>query len=202
MNRVYLDWAASAPPEEAAVRELAEVSLRCFGNPSSPHGAGKEAARLLADARTRFARLIDAAPAEIIFTSGGTESNTSLLLSLLNRYRLGDSERRRARIVTSAVEHASIHDQALGLQSLGVSCTILKPRSNGIVDPQAVADALDNETVVVSVMLVNNETGAIQPIKGISQVVREFSTRTGRKIIFHTDAVQAFGKIAVSVKDL
>jgi len=202
MNRVYLDWAASAPPEEAAVRELAEVSLRCFGNPSSPHGAGKEAARLLADARTRFARLIDAAPAEIIFTSGGTESNSSLLLSLLNRYRLGDSERRRARIVTSAVEHASIHDQALGLQSLGVSCTILKPRSNGIVDPQAVADALDNETVVVSVMLVNNETGAIQPIKGISQVVREFSTRTGRKIIFHTDAVQAFGKIAVSVKDL
>ena len=202
MNRVYLDWAASAPPEEAAIREAAEVSLSCFGNPSSPHSAGREAVELLENARGRLARLIDALPSEIIFTSGGTESNTSLLLSILDRYRLGGVERRKARVVTTAVEHASIHDQALGLESLGMSCTAVKPASNGIVDPQAVADALDAETVLVSVMLVNNETGAIQRVAEISRVVRDFSQRLGRRIILHSDAVQALGKIPISVASL
>jgi cysteine desulfurase len=202
MNPVYLDWAASAPPEEAAIQEAAEVSLRCFANPSSPHAAGKEAAELLEDARSRLSRVVDATPSEIIFTSGGTESNTSLLLSILDRYRLGGGERRRARIVTTAVEHASIHDQALGLESLGMSCTTVKPGRNGIVDPQAVEDALDPETVLVSVMLVNNETGAIQRVSEISRVVHDFSQRLGRRIILHSDAVQALGKIPVSAASL
>ncbi|MGA2615542.1 MAG: cysteine desulfurase family protein [Spirochaetia bacterium] len=202
MNRVYLDWAASAPPEEAAIQEAAEVSLSCFGNPSSPHSAGKEAAERLEDARGRFAALIEASPGEIVFTSGGTESNTSLLLSVLNRYRLGGAERRKARIVTTAVEHASVHDQALGLETLGMSCTVVKPGPNGIVDPQAIGEALDEETVLVSVMLVNNETGAIQRIPEISRLVHEHSARRGRRIIVHTDAVQALGKVPVSVAAL
>ena len=202
MSPVYLDWAASAPPEEAAIREAAEVSMRFFGNPSSPHGAGKEAAEILSQARRRFASLIGASPSEIVFTSGGTESNTSLLLSLLDRYRLGGAERRRARIVTTAVEHASIHDQALGLESLGMSCTVVKPGPNGIIDPQAVASALDHDTVLVSVMLVNNETGAIQRVAEISRLVAEFSGRKGRKVLVHTDAVQALGKVPVSVGSL
>ncbi len=202
MNRVYLDWAASSPPEQAAIQETAEVSLTCFGNPSSPHAAGKEAAERLEHARSRFARLIGASPGEIVFTSGGTESNTSLLLSVLDRYRLGGAERRKARIVTTAVEHASIHDQALGLETLGMCCTVVKPAPNGIVDPQAIAEALDAETVLVSVMLVNNETGAIQRIAEISRLVREFSARRGRRVLVHTDAVQALGKIPVSVPDL
>ncbi|MGO9412284.1 MAG: cysteine desulfurase family protein [Spirochaetia bacterium] len=199
---MYLDWAASAPPEEAAIREAAEVSTRFFGNPSSPHGAGREAAELLSRARARFAALIGASPSEIVFTSGGTESNTSLLLSILDRYRLGGAERRRARIITTAVEHASIHDQALGLESLGMSCTIVKPDPNGIIDPRAIASALDHDTVLVSVMLVNNETGAIQKVDEISRVVAEFSQRRGRKVLVHTDAVQALGKIPVSVPSL
>ena len=202
MNRVYLDWAASAPPEQAAIQEAAEVSLQCFGNPSSPHAAGKEAAERLENARARLARLIDASAAEIVFTSGGTESNTSLLLSVLDRYRLGGVERRKARVVTTAVEHASIHDQALALEALGMTCTVVKPQPNGIVDPQAIADALDAETVLVSVMLVNNETGAIQRLAEISRLIREFSARRGRRIILHTDAVQALGKIPVSVAGL
>ncbi len=202
MNRVYLDWAASAPPEQAAIQEAAEVSLQCFGNPSSPHAAGKEAAERLENARARLARLIDASAAEIVFTSGGTESNTSLLLSVLDRYRLGGVERRKARVITTAVEHASIHDQTLALEALGMTCTVVKPQPNGIVDPQAIADALDAETVLVSVMLVNNETGAIQRIAEISRLIREFSARRGRRIILHTDAVQALGKIPVSVAGL
>jgi cysteine desulfurase len=199
---VYLDWAASAPPEQAAIQEAAEVSLQLFGNPSSPHAAGKEAAQRLEDARRRLARLIEASPGEIVFTSGGTESNTSLLLSVLDRYRLGGVERRKARIVTTAVEHSSVHDQALILEALGMNCTVVKPATNGIVDPQAVADALDGETVLVSVMLVNNETGAIQRIEEISRAVRDFSARRGRRILLHTDAVQALGKIPVSVAAL
>jgi len=202
MDRVYLDWAASAPPEEPAIREAAEVSLLCFGNPSSPHGAGKEAADRLENARATLAGVIDASPSEIVFTSGGTESNTSLLLSILGRYRLGGAERRKARIVTTAIEHASIHDQALGLGTLGMSCTAVKPAANGMVDPQAVADALDDETVLVSVMLVNNEMGAIQKVTEIAGAVRAFSERRGRRIIIHTDAVQALGKIPVSVASL
>jgi len=174
----------------------------CFGNPSSPHGAGKEASERLEEARARLAGLIDASPLEIIFTSGGTESNTSVLLSILDRYRLGAAERRKARIVTTAIEHASVHDQALGLGSLGMSCTVVKPAANGIVEPQDVADALDEETVLVSVMLVNNETGAIQPVQEIARAVHEFSERRGRRIIVHTDAVQALGKIPVSVASL
>jgi len=200
--RVYLDWAASAPPESAAVQEAADVSLRCFGNPSSPHGAGREAAERLEDARSRLARLIDATPGEVIFTSGGTESNTSLLLSLLHRYRLGGSERRKAHVVTTAIEHASIYDQARSLEAYGMACTIVKPQPNGIVDPQAIVDALHGDTVCVSVMLVNNETGAIQEIRDVADRVREFSARGGRKILVHTDAVQALGKIPVSVRAL
>ena len=199
---MYLDWAASAPPEEAAIREAAEVSLRCFGNPSSPHSAGKEAAELLEGARSRLAQLIGASPIEIVFTSGGTESNTSLLLAILDRYRLGGTERRKARIVTTAVEHASVHDQALALESLGMSCTVVKPGPDGIIDPQAIADALDGETVLVSVMLVNNETGAIQRVADISRVVHQYSREHGRRIIVHTDAVQALGKVPVDVGSL
>jgi cysteine desulfurase len=125
-----------------------------------------------------------------------------MLLSLLDRYRLGGAERRKARIVTTAVEHASVHDQALSLEALGMSCRIVKPAPSGIVDPQAIADALDSETVLVSVMLVNNETGAIQRVAEISRLVREFSSRQGRRIVLHTDAVQALGKIPMSVRSL
>ncbi len=199
---MYLDWAASAPPDEAAVREAADVSLRCFANPSSPHTAGTQAAERLEDARARLARLVDAAPGEIVLTSGGTESNTSLLLSLLERYRLGGIERRKARIVTTMIEHASVHDQARSLEGYGMACTVVKPGPNGIVDPQAVAEAVDDATVLVSVMLVNNETGAIQGIEEISRLVHEASARRGRKVLMHTDAVQALGKIPVSVRRL
>ncbi len=199
---MYLDWAASAPPEQAAVQEAADVSRSCFGNPSSPHAAGKEAAERLEEARARIARLVGAAPAEIVFTSGGTESNTSLLLSLLERYRLGGIERRKARVVTTAIEHASVHDQARSLEGYGMACTVVRPQPNGIIDPQAIADAVDEETVLVTVMLVNNETGAIQRVDEIARLVREISQRRGRRIIVHTDAVQALGKLPVSVRDL
>jgi cysteine desulfurase len=196
---IYLDWAASAPPEPEALDEARDVSLRFFANPSSPHAAGKEAEERLEDARARFARLLGAESREIVFTSGGTESNCSILLALLDRHRLGGVERQKTRLVTTAIEHASIYEQAKSLQGHGVSCAAVAPGPDGIVTPGAVADALDENTAMVSVMLVNNETGAIQDIAGIARAVREFSKRRGRKILFHTDGVQAIGKIPVSL---
>jgi cysteine desulfurase len=198
----YLDWAASAPPDPEALEAARETSLRCYANPSSPHSAGREAAELLAQARARFARCLGVDPQEIIFTSGGTESNTGLLLSLLDRHRLGGVERQKARVVISAIEHASVYEQARILQGHGISCTVVPPRPDGRVDPQAVRDALDPDTVMVSAMLVNNETGAVQDIGGISGAVREYSRAGGRTIIMHTDAVQALGKIPFSLRDL
>jgi cysteine desulfurase len=199
---VYLDWAASAPPLPEAIDEAREVSLRYFANPSSPHGAGREAAERLAQARARLARVLAVDAPEIVFTSGGTESNNALLLALLDRHRLGGVQRQKARVLTTAIEHASVYDQAKSLQGHGIECAIVQPRPDGTVDPQALSDALDPDTVLVSVMLVNNETGAIQDVAEMCRAVREFSAQGGRKILFHTDCVQALGKIPFSLREL
>lgn len=199
---IYLDWAASAPPEPEAIDEAADISMHYFANPSSPHTAGREAGEKLAQMRVRFARLLGVEAREVIFTSGGTESNGTILLSLLDRHRLGGVQRQKTRILTTAIEHSSIYEQARSLQGHGITCAIVRPRPNGVVDPQALADALDEDTVMVSVMLVNNETGAIQDLGEIARAVREFSARRGRKILLHTDAVQALGKIPFSVRAL
>jgi cysteine desulfurase len=199
---IYLDWAASAPPEPDAIDEASEISLHLFANPSSPHTAGREAGEKLEQMRGRFARVLGVEAREIIFTSGGTESNGAILLSLLDRHRLGGVQRQKTRIVSTAIEHSSVYEQARSLQGHGIACVIVPPRPNGLVDPQALADALDEDTVMVSVMMVNNETGAIQDLGEIARAIREYSARRGRKILLHTDAVQALGKIPFSVRDL
>jgi cysteine desulfurase len=193
---IYLDWAASAPPDAHAIDEAREVSARLYANPSSPHAAGREAGARLARARADIAALLGVEPDEIVFTSGGTESNATVLLSLLARLRLGGS--RGLKIVTTAIEHSSVFEQARALEAFGFRCSFVRPDSNGIVAPSTVAEALDEETALVSVMLVNNETGSIQRISEIAEAVRERSARAGRRILLHTDAVQAFGKIPFS----
>jgi cysteine desulfurase len=193
---IYLDWAASAPPDARALDEAREVSARLYANPSSPHTAGREAGARLARARADLAGLLGAEPEEVLFTSGGTESNTSVILSVLARLRLGGP--RGLKVVTTAVEHSSVYEQARALESYGFACALVRPDANGIVAPSKVADALDEDTALVSVMLVNNETGAIQRVAEIAEAVRDRSARAGRRILLHTDAVQAFGKIPFS----
>jgi cysteine desulfurase len=201
-DMTYLDWAASAPPEPAALDEARDVSLRLYANPSSPHAAGRLAEEKLAEARTRFAGIAGVDPREIVFTSGGTESNSSLILSLLDRHRLGGVERQKARIVTTEIEHSSVYEQARILQGHGIACVFVRPRPDGTVDPRAIADAVDEHTLLVSVMLVNNETGAVQDVGAIARAVRDASRAWGRRIIIHTDAVQALGKIPFSLRGL
>ena len=201
-NMIYLDWAASAPPEPSALDEAREVSVRHFANPSAPHAAGRLAEERLAEARARFAGVLGVDAREIVFTSGGTESNSSLILSLLDRHRLGGVERQKARIVTTEIEHSSVYEQARILQGHGVACTFVRPRPDGRVDYRDVAAAVDSQTLLVSVMLVNNETGAVQDVGAIARAVREASSAWGRKILIHTDAVQALGKIPFSLRGL
>lgn len=191
----YLDWAASAPPEPRAIDEAREVSWELYANPSSLHGAGRRAAERLSLVRASLAARLTVDPDELVFTSGGTESNSAVLLSLLDRMRLGGGRARGAAIVTTGIEHASVYEQARALEGFGYPCVVVRPQGSGIVSPSAVAEAVSSETVLVSVMLVNNETGAIQDLAGIAAALREISSRTGRRILLHTDAVQALARI-------
>jgi cysteine desulfurase len=197
----YLDWAASAPPEPRALEEAREVSSLLYANPSSPHAAGRAAAERLAGARTALAAALGAAAEEIVFTSGGTESNSALLLSLLDRLRLGGPRERRAAMVITALEHASVYEQARSLESYGLGCAVVRPLQSGHVTPSAVAEAVGPDTALVSVMLVNNETGAVQEVAGIAAAVRE-AAGAGRRILVHTDAVQALCRIPFSAHGL
>ncbi len=190
---IYLDWAASAPPDTEALDTLKEISSRHFANPSSPHGAGKAAHQALEAARERFRRAMGGG--EIVFTSGATESNASILLAQLSRQKTAAIRGRRVKIITSGIEHASIHEQVRLLEEAGLSCVFVPPGPDGIVDPGRLAECLDEDTALVSVMLVNNETGAVQKIREIARAVGDFSSRKGKKIHVHTDAAQGFGKI-------
>ena len=186
---IYLDWAASAPPEPAALAAAADAAKTCHANPSSPHPAGRAAAAALEDARRRLGALLGGG--EIVFSSGATESNSLLLLSVLDR--AGFAPDRRPAVVVSGIEHASVHDQAERLAALGAACRVVRAGPDGRVRPADVAAAVDRDTVVVSVMLVNNETGVVQPVAEIARAVREAAG--GRRLVVHTDAVQAFGKL-------
>jgi len=203
---IYLDWASTSPPDEAILLESASLALRCYGNPSSKHGLGAEARARLEEARARLlAALADdgdraavprQAQGRIVFTSGGSEADAIVLLSMLRRK---DSLRGTApHIVVSAIEHSAVYEEARLLEGLGLSVTYVNPGSDGLVQPGEVASALRKDTTLLAVMAVNNETGAVQPLAGISKALREASSALGRREppFFHSDAVQALGKIA------
>jgi cysteine desulfurase len=188
MNPIYLDWAATAPPDADIQEQTRRVSQTFFANPSAVHGPGREAEKLLADCRRRLAGVLGCRPAEVVFNSGGTESNNMVLFSLLRK-------KRDRRIVLSGIEHASVHEPARTLKTLGFEVAEVAADPSGRVDPGRILAALDERTVLVAVMLVNNETGAIQPLREIAEALGEFEKRSGKKILLHTDAVQALGKI-------
>ncbi len=190
---IYLDWAASAPPEKEALDAAREFSSRHYANPSSVHSAGKAAREELEKARECFVRALGGG--HVVFTSGATESNSSLLLAQLARQALAGSRGSAAGIVVSALEHASVYEQAQRLRDFGLACAFVSPGRDGIIDPGNVAGRIGADTVLVSVMLVNNETGVMQPIADIARAVRAARGAGGRRILVHTDAAQAFGKV-------
>ena len=192
-KEIYLDHAATTPPCAEAVAAATEMMTRNWGNPSSTHRKGNEAARALKEARRSVAAALSAAPEEIFFTSGGTEANNIAVFGAAARGRKAGS-----RIVTTAIEHASVLDSTAELEKRGYEVVRLTPDRNGHIDPRDVADAVTPETVLVTMMMVNNEIGSLPPVEAAVRAVR----RTAPRALVHCDCVQAFGKIPVSVRAL
>ena len=187
---IYLDHNATTMIDPQVIKAM-ESFMNTFGNPSSSHVLGKEAKDALEKARQDVAELIGAQASEIVFTSGGTESNNTVIKGIVDL-----KEPEKNHIIISAIEHPSILNPALYLMELGVEVSIVKVSRNCLIDPEDVKKEIRPNTKLISIMLANNETGTIQPIKEIAQIGKEFG------IPVHTDAAQAVGKIPVNVTEL
>lgn len=183
---IYLDHNATTPPAPDAVRAMNDCLTHTWGNPSSLHACGQAARAACESARRNLAELINAQPPHILFTGSATEATNQLLLGPLLR-----PDARPRHLVISAIEHPCVLEPARALEAMGWSIAHVRPDANGRIDPKAVADALRPDTALVSIMLANNDTGVIQPIREIADLVRS------RGIPMHTDAVQAVGRIPV-----
>lgn len=195
---IYLDWASTSPPDSAVLAEAAAAAATFYGNPSSAHELGKAARAALEAARSRLAKCLGSPGGQLVFTGGGSEADSIALLAALrsqDRIRAAGLSK-RLRIVITEIEHAAVHEEARLLAELGLEVLFLRPGADGRVDPRAVAEAVTRETVLVAVMAVNNETGAVQPLAEIGAAVSAAAAGLGVKPPrLHADAVQAFGKI-------
>lgn len=191
---VYLDHAATTPVDERVLEAMLPYLRQHYGNPSSIHRLGRDAARALREAREQVAAILNCTPKEIVFTSGGTESNNLALRGIAFAQRAAGRGRH---IVVSAVEHKAVLDTAKDLaERYGFEVTVVPVDKFGRVAVEDVAAALRPDTVLVSVMYANNEVGTIQPIEAIGALCRE------QGIPFHTDAVQAAGHLPLDVEAL
>ncbi len=188
----YLDNSSTTKPSKRAVQYITRSLEGNWGNPSSLHRIGMEAEIALNDARECIAHTVNARADEIFFTGSGTEANNTALLSVLK------AKSRGGRIITTAIEHPSVLETAKRLGDYGFEVVSLKPDNNGIVPLSALENALTDNTLLVSMMLVNNETGAVQQIKEAVSLTK----RIAPLALFHCDAVQGYGKLPVNVKSL
>ena len=194
---IYLDHAATTPVDPVVLEAMLPYFSERYGNPSSIYGLGRESREALDQARMRCARVLGCRSSEIVFTSGATESDNLALRGVAWAARTANNAREAApHIVTTAIEHHAVLRAAESLERQGFSATYVAPDARGIVDPAAIAAALRPETRLVSVMLANNESGAIQPIRQIAELAR------ARGIPLHTDAVQGAGMLPLNVDDL
>lgn len=192
---VYLDYAASAPmvPEAKAAEAAYAEAPYAGANPNSLHTLGREAAMALEGARREIAKALGGAfrPGEIVFTSGGTESNNLALYGIAEGARARD--RKRARVVVSAIEHDSELDVVPALKDRGFAVTLVRPGRDGRIAPEELERAVGPDCALVSVMTANNETGVIQPVAELAEIAHKAGA------LMHTDAVQAFGRIPLAI---
>jgi len=186
---IYLDNAASTPVHEEVVKEMLPFFTEYYGNPSSIHRLGRNAHKAVEEARKNIAKLINADPEEVLITSGGTESNNTSLYGIAHTSK-------KNHIITSSIEHDAILEPCKRLEKEGFSVTYLPVDHFGLVNPQDLEKEISNNTALVSIMFVNNEVGTIQPIREIADICQE------KGVIFHTDAIQAVGKVPIDVKEL
>ena len=191
MRQVYLDYSATTPVKEDVVKEMLPYYTKFYGNPSSLYDMGLEAKASIDKARERVAKLINADSREIFFTSCGTEADNWVLEGASDALR-----RKGNHIITSRIEHHAILHTCEYLEKHGFEITYLDVDSEGFVHPETLEKAIRPETVLISIMMVNNEIGTIQPIKELAAVAKKHG------VLFHTDAVQGLGNVPIDVKDL
>jgi len=191
MRRIYLDHAATTKPRPEVVEAMLPLLTDNYGNPSSIYSLGREAKRAVEEAREQVAAVLGAKPEEIYFTSGGSEADNLALQGVA-----WANERKGKHIITSSIEHHAVYDTCKFLQKRGFEITFVGVDHYGRVNPQEVAEAIREDTILISIMHANNEVGTIQPIAEIGEIARS------RGVLFHTDAVQTVGAIPVNVNDL
>ncbi|MBU1653126.1 cysteine desulfurase, partial [bacterium] len=191
MDPIYLDYNATTPIDDQVARAMMPYITEHFGNPSSKHEYGRVTWEAVEMARWQVSKLLRCQPEEVVFTSGGTESNNYAIIgaALANREK-------GSHIITSAIEHPAVTEVCRYLEGNGFSVTYLPVDQHGLVDVGQVEDAITDQTILISVMHANNEVGTIQPIRKIAQAARQ------RGILMHTDAAQSLGKIPAQVDDL
>jgi cysteine desulfurase len=194
--RIYFDHNATTPPDPAVVESMSRALTEDFGNPSSVHHFGQRAKALLDDARSAVAELIGAEPADVVFTSGGTESDNMALRGAAEAAEASSAGVPRRHIVASSIEHEAVLNTVKALTRRGWTATLLPVDQRGLVTPASLAAAITAATAIVSVMHANNEIGTIQPIADLAAIAHEHGA------LFHTDAVQSAGKIPVDVRAL
>lgn len=201
-RRIYLDNSATTPVDPVVVEAMLPYLMGKFGNASSIHFFGQEARAAVDKARHQVAALINARPNEIVFTSGGTEANNLAIRGLLeSRQKPDRKEGCLPHIITSTIEHSAVKSVCEDIEKQGYSATYLPVYENGIVRIEDIKDAVKDDTVLISIMTANNEIGTIQPVAEIGRLVRSLR-ESGKKIWFHTDAVQAAGKMPVDVEEI
>lgn len=191
MRNVYLDYSATTPVKKEVLNEMLPYFTEKFGNPSSLYDIGLESKDALTKARNQVAELINARPDEIFFTAGGTESD--------NWAVFGAAEKLKAKgnhIITTKIEHHAMLHSCAFLEKEGYQVTYLDIDKDGRVDLEQLESAITDKTILISIMLVNNEIGTVQPVKEAAAIAKK------HKVLFHTDAVQGLGNVAIDVKDL
>ncbi|MGM9988734.1 MAG: cysteine desulfurase family protein [Bacillaceae bacterium] len=187
---IYFDNSATTKPYEEALQSYVTVSSKYFGNPSSIHKLGVESEKLLSHSRAAVAKQLNVSPSEIVFTSGGTEGNNLAIKGTALRHRT-----RGRHVITTAIEHASVYEAFKQLEMLGFDVTYLPVDKDGRVSVEDIKKALREDTILLSIIHVNNEIGTIQPIKEISDLLKQYP-----RVLFHVDHVQGVGKVPLTLK--
>ncbi|MBM7572854.1 cysteine desulfurase family protein [Aquibacillus albus] len=187
---IYLDNSATTKPHPDVLDSFFKVSENYFGNPSSVHRFGLEAERLLLTAKQQAAHLLGVSEDEVVFNSGGTEGNNTAIKGIALAH-----QNRGKHIITSQIEHPSVLEACQALESLGFSVTYLPVDTNGLVSVDDVKSNITENTILISIMHVNNEIGSVQPIEEIGMIAKQYP-----KLFFHVDHVQGFGKVSLDLK--
>ncbi len=191
MNRIYLDHAATTPVSPRVLEAMLPFFCECWGNASAVYANGREARKAVENARKQVAGAVGAQPQEILFTSGGTESDNLAIRGVANAMK-----HKGRHIITTAIEHHAVLNTCKALEKEGYEVTYLQPDATGRIAPETLAAAVREDTILVSVMAANNEIGTLQPIRELAKTAKAYGA------LFHTDAVQAVGAVPVDAENM